>query len=50
MQRIVVWIDCDKKVEDEMRKKVKAALDSVGCEYTLLQGSTQVVGTHERQK
>ncbi|HEV2139014.1 MAG TPA: hypothetical protein VGR53_09230 [Nitrososphaerales archaeon] len=43
MRRVEVWIDCEEEREEETRRKVKAALDTLGIEYTLIYGSYEIV-------
>jgi len=41
MRRFEVWIDCEGDREEETRQKVKAALDDLGVDYTILNSSTE---------
>lgn len=50
MKRIQVWIDCEKDEEKDVRRKVKAALDSLKLHYTILHTSTEMGKKEERQK
>ena len=43
MKRIEVWVDCSDDKEEETRRKLKAALNSIGIPYTLMYGSYEVV-------
>ncbi|MDE1858774.1 MAG: hypothetical protein KGI26_06895 [Thaumarchaeota archaeon] len=43
MKRFEVWVDCDAEHENEVRRKVEAALDSVGVDYTMLANSLEII-------
>ncbi len=43
MKRFEVWVDCDTKDEEEVRRKVEAALDRAGVDYTMLANSVEII-------
>ena len=43
MRRVEVWIDCEDGKVEETKKRVKAALDQLDIEYTMIFGSYEMV-------
>jgi hypothetical protein len=43
MRRFEVWIDCDASKEEETREKVRAVLDEIDVDYTILVPSTEII-------
>ena len=43
MKRFEVWVDCDDKDENEVRRKVRDALEGSGVDYTMLANSIEII-------
>ena len=50
MRRIELWIDLKEDEEQDVRREVKAALDSLKLQYTILYSSMEIGQKEERQK
>ncbi len=42
MKRFEVWIDCEDKDENDVRRRVKEALDGADVDYTILGNSVPI--------
>jgi hypothetical protein len=43
LKRFEVWVDCDDKDENDVRRRVEDALERAGVDYTMLANSIEII-------